>query len=175
MTTSTPSDPQPISNQARLLTMIGMVLALLLAALDQTIVATAGPEIQKSLNIQPSLYTWLTISYLVSSTVVVTIYGKLGDLYGRKPSNPRPGETALAWTFWQIIAMFATFVIGLIAFIITERRAKDPLLDLSLFKNRTFALGNLTGFVLQSAFFRPSCSCHCSWSMWSDYRPRSRD
>jgi EmrB/QacA subfamily drug resistance transporter len=297
MTTAAQTDTQTISDQARLMTMIGMILALLLAALDQTIVATAGPAIQKSLGIQPSLYTWLTISYLVSSTVVVTIYGKLGDVYGRKPimvfgvllfllgsllcgfawdagsligfraiqglgagallttafaivadlyppaergkingalagiiglssilgpllggwitdafgwkwvffvniplgaialsfigtrmpfikpatargpidfagaiwlivsvvplllalslgnSNPQPGQTAFAWNSWQIMALFATFVVGLIAFLFTERHAKDPLLDLSLFQNRTFALGNLASFVLQSAFF----------------------
>ncbi len=296
-TTPTPIDTPAISNQARLMTMIGMILALLLAALDQTIVATAGPAIQKSLGIPASLYTWLTIAYLVSSTVVVTIYGKLGDLYGRKPimvfgvllflvgsllcglawdatsligfraiqglgagallttafaivadlyppaergkingalagiiglssilgpllggwitdsfgwkwvffiniplgaialtfigtrmpfvkpatargpidfagaiwlivsvvplllalslgsSEPQPGQTAFAWTSWQIIGMFAVFVVGLIAFLITERHAKDPLLDLNLFQNRTFAFGNLAGFVLQSAFF----------------------
>jgi EmrB/QacA subfamily drug resistance transporter len=299
MTTPAPLETKSpaFSNQARLMTMIGMILALLLAALDQTIVATAGPAIQNGLGIPASLYTWLTIAYLVSSTVVVTIYGKLGDVYGRKPimvfgvllfllgsllcgfawdagsligfravqglgagallttafaivadlyppaergkingvlagiiglssilgpllggwitdsfgwrwvfyiniplgaialtfiglrmpfvkpttargpidfagaiwlivsvvplllalslgsSNPQPGQTAFAWSSWQIIAMFAVFVIGLIAFLITERRAKDPLLDLSLFQNRTFALGNLAGFVLQSAFF----------------------
>jgi Major Facilitator Superfamily len=51
------------------------------------------------------------------------------------------------------MALFATFIIGLIAFLFTERRAKDPLLDLNLFQNRTFALGNLASFVLQSAFF----------------------
>ena len=288
--------PTVLSPQTRSLTLIGIVLALLLGALDQTIVATAGPAIQKDLQIQPSLYTWLTISYLVSSTVVVPIYGKLGDLYGRKPiivfglalfligsllcglawnpltlilfrafqglgagalfttafaivadlyppaergrvsgmlggvfglasvlgplvggaitdsfswhwvffvnlplgalalgfiaarmplirnanahgrvdyagaiwlvvsvvpllvalslgkSNPQPGETAFAWGSWQVIAMLAVFVIGLIAFVLTERRTEDPLLDLSLFTNRTFAVGNLAIFVLGAGF-----------------------
>ncbi|MDP2269897.1 MAG: MDR family MFS transporter [Archangium sp.] len=62
----------------------GMLLAMFLAALDQTIVATAGPDMQRSLDIDASLYTWITTGYLVSSTVLVPVYGKLSDLYGRK-------------------------------------------------------------------------------------------
>jgi EmrB/QacA subfamily drug resistance transporter len=286
-----------LTPQDRTLTLIGILIALLLGALDQTIVATAGPAIQKDLQIQPSLYTWLTISYLVSSTVVVPIYGKLGDLYGRKPiilfglavflvgsllcglswsaltlilfrafqglgagalfttafaivadlyppaeraringslggvfglssvlgplvggaitdafswhwvffvnlplglialgfislrmplirrnitqhvkvdyagafwlivavvplllalslgkSDPQPGETAFAWGSWQVLGMLGLFVVGLTAFLITERRAADPLIDLRLFNIRTFAIGNLAIFVLGAGF-----------------------
>src|SRR5512138_2808506 len=65
-------------------TMIGALLGLLLAALDQTIVSTAGPFIQKDLAIEPGIYVWITTAYLVASTVLVPIYGKLSDLYGRK-------------------------------------------------------------------------------------------
>ena len=65
--------------------MAGVLLALLLSGLDQTIVATAGPEIQRDLSIPASLYAWLTTSYLVASTVMLPIYGKLSDIYGRKP------------------------------------------------------------------------------------------
>jgi EmrB/QacA subfamily drug resistance transporter len=64
--------------------MVGALLGLLLAALDQTIVSTAGPFIQKDLAIEPGLYVWITTSYLVASTVLVPIYGKLSDLYGRR-------------------------------------------------------------------------------------------
>lgn len=61
-----------------------MLLAMFLAALDQTVVATAGPDMQRALNIDASLYTWITTGYLVSSTVLVPVYGKLSDLFGRK-------------------------------------------------------------------------------------------
>lgn len=61
-----------------------MLLAMFLAALDQTVVATAGPEMQKALHIDASLYTWITTAYLVSSTVLVPVYGKLSDVFGRK-------------------------------------------------------------------------------------------
>lgn len=73
-----------LSAQEKVLTLVGVLMALFLAALDQTVVATAGPKIQEGLGIAPSLYTWLTTSYLVASTVLVPVYGKLSDLYGRK-------------------------------------------------------------------------------------------
>ena len=64
--------------------MIGALLGLFLAALNQTIVSTAGPFIQKDLSIEPGIYVWITTAYLVASTVLVPIYGKLSDLYGRR-------------------------------------------------------------------------------------------
>lgn len=65
-------------------TLVGTLLGMLLAALDQTIVATAGPAIQQDLHIQPALYAWLTTSYLVASAVMTPIWGKLSDLFGRR-------------------------------------------------------------------------------------------
>jgi MFS family permease len=49
------------------LTLVGTLLGMLLAALDQTIVATAGLAIQRDLHIEPALYAWLTMSYLVAA------------------------------------------------------------------------------------------------------------
>ncbi|WP_437675368.1 MDR family MFS transporter [Sorangium sp. So ce131] len=77
--------PVELTRQEKVFTMAGTLLGLLLAALDQTIVATAGPLIQRDLHIEPSLYVWITTAYLVASTVLVPIYGKLSDLFGRKP------------------------------------------------------------------------------------------
>ncbi len=294
-TQAAPSSALALSPQARGQILLGVILALLLGALDQTIVSTAGPAIQSDLKITNSLYTWLTIGYLVSSTVVVPIYGRLGDLYGRKiiilfgmslfivasllcaiswdalslilfrslqglgggalfttafaivadlyppaergringalggvfglssvlgplvggfitdnfswhwiflvnlplgliamafifrmpnlrsshaggkidfagafwlvvaviplllalslgKSNPQPGETSYAWTSPQILGGFALFVVGLGAFILTELRSSDPLVDLKFFRNRTFALGNLAIFFLGAGF-----------------------
>jgi EmrB/QacA subfamily drug resistance transporter len=62
----------------------GVMLALLLASLDQTIVGTAMPRIIADLN-GLDYYAWVTTAYLVTSTVVVPIAGKLGDMFGRKP------------------------------------------------------------------------------------------
>ncbi len=292
---SMPAIPE-LTQQEKTFTLIGALLGLLLAALDQTIVATAGPAIQKDLNIEQSLYTWITTAYLVTSTMMVPIYGKLSDIYGRKPilligigiflagsvlcglssapwmiiasravqglgsaalftsafaiisdifppavrgrytglfgavfglssvigplaggfltdnfswhwvfyvnlpigaialafiiskmpklqlsqSKPTidflgaflllitvvplllalslgkttitPGETGFLWGSWQILGMFAVSLVGLIAFLITEQRVKDPILDLKLFNIRTFAIGNLAAFVLGAGF-----------------------
>ena len=69
--------------EARRITVIALVIVLLLGALDQTIVSTAMPRIVAQLQ-GLSLYAWVTTVYLLSSTVMVPIWGKLGDLYGRK-------------------------------------------------------------------------------------------
>ena len=68
----------------RRITIIGVMIVFLLSALDQTIVSTAMPVIISQLH-GLALYSWVTTSYLLSSTVMVPIWGKLGDIYGRKP------------------------------------------------------------------------------------------
>ncbi|WP_027892850.1 MDR family MFS transporter [Calidithermus chliarophilus] len=292
----TPFKTPELTPQERLFTLLGTLLGLLLAALDQTIVATAGPAIQRDLSIEPSLYVWITTAYLVTSTVFVPIYGKLSDLYGRKPvliaaisifllgsllcglaqsavqlilfralqglgsaglfttafaiiadifppavrgrytglfgavfglssvvgplvggfltdniswhwvffvnlpvgavalafivlrmpllrlserrpvidylgaawllvftvplllalslgkTQLSPGETGYLWGSWQILGMFALALAGLAGFLLTERRVKEPILPLSLFANRTFAVGNAASFVLGAGF-----------------------
>lgn len=67
----------------RRLTFIALMIVFLLSALDQTIVSTAMPTIVAELK-GLDLYPWVTTSYLLTSTVMVPIWGKLGDLYGRK-------------------------------------------------------------------------------------------
>jgi EmrB/QacA subfamily drug resistance transporter len=62
----------------------GTMMALLLAALDQTVVGTAMPRIIADLN-GLDFYSWVITAYLVCSTIMVPIAGKLGDLFGRKP------------------------------------------------------------------------------------------
>ncbi|WAS87085.1 MDR family MFS transporter [Corallococcus sp. NCRR] len=72
------------SRSQKAFTLAGALLGLLLAALDQTIVATAGPTIQADLHIAPEHYPWLTTAYLVASTMMVPVWGKLSDLLGRR-------------------------------------------------------------------------------------------
>jgi len=62
----------------------GLMTALFLAALDQTIVATALPRVVGDLG-GLSQYSWVFTAYMLASTVTVPLYGKLGDLYGRRP------------------------------------------------------------------------------------------
>src|SRR3979411_3381081 len=73
-----------LTTRIKVLATVGVMLALLLAALDQTIVGTALPRLVADLN-GLDRYSWLITGYLVASTVVVPIAGKLGDLFGRKP------------------------------------------------------------------------------------------
>ena len=61
-----------------------MMLGMFLAALDTTIVGTAMPSIVGKLG-GITLYSWVFSAYLLTSTTTVPIYGKLADLYGRKP------------------------------------------------------------------------------------------
>jgi EmrB/QacA subfamily drug resistance transporter len=63
---------------------VGVALALLLAALDQTIVGVAMPRIVSELH-GLSYYAWVTTAYLITSTALVPVAGKLGDMFGRKP------------------------------------------------------------------------------------------
>ena len=62
----------------------GLMLGMLLASLDQTIVATSLPTIVGDLGGLNHL-SWVVTAYLLSSTISTPLYGKLGDLYGRKP------------------------------------------------------------------------------------------
>jgi EmrB/QacA subfamily drug resistance transporter len=73
----------PLSHRQVLVAFSGLLLAMFLAALDQTIVATALPTIVGDLGGLERL-SWVVTSYLLAQTVVTPIYGKLGDLYGRK-------------------------------------------------------------------------------------------
>ncbi len=86
MATPTPSDAaigqQPATGSIRLVVAsIGVLL--LLAALDQTIVSTALPTIVADLGGLDHL-SWVVTAYILASTVAAPLYGKLGDLYGRR-------------------------------------------------------------------------------------------
>ncbi|HEX8700703.1 MAG TPA: MDR family MFS transporter [Myxococcaceae bacterium] len=281
----------------KVFTLVGALLGLLLAALDQTIVATAGPALQADLGIPASLYPWITTSYLVASTVMVPLWGKLSDLFGRRSvlvagilifltgsflcgvawdtmslilfravqglgsaslftsalavvadlyppaergkyqglfggvfalsslagplaggfitdtfgwhwvffinlpvgalaltviflrmpalrprgsarpkldllgaaclvlvvvplllalslgrSHVAPGELGFAWGSWQVVGLFVLAAVGVTLFLAVESRASEPLLDLKLFQDRTFALGNLAVFIIGAGF-----------------------
>lgn len=293
------SDATRLPGRQKAFTLVGVMLGMLLAALDQTIVATAGPTIQKELAIEPSLYTWITTSYLVASTVLVPIWGKLSDMLGRRRvllagiavflggsvlcgvsqsaaqlivfravqgigsaslftsalaviadlfvpaergkfqglfgavfglssvvgplvggfitdalgwhwcffinlpvgavavsfiltrmprlrratvegerptvdvlgalalglavvplllalslgrAELRAEETGWLWASWQILSLLALALLGFVAFVLVEGRARDPIVDLKLFTNRTFALGNLATFIAGMPF-----------------------
>lgn len=75
---------QHFTEAEKRITLAGVAIVFLLSALDQTIVSTAMPRIIAELH-GLALIAWVTTSYMLASTVMVPIWGKLGDLFGRKP------------------------------------------------------------------------------------------
>ena len=73
-----------LSPRAKLEILGAILLALFLFALDQTVVGTALPVIVTDLN-GNSLYTWVVTIYLLTATISGPIYGRLSDLFGRRP------------------------------------------------------------------------------------------
>ena len=81
----TPDTPGAILDRRTLIPVFGaLMLGMFLAALDQTIVSTALPTIVGDLGGLNHL-SWVVTSYLLASTASTPLYGKLGDMYGRKP------------------------------------------------------------------------------------------
>jgi len=72
-----------LSSRTKILILAGVLLGLFLAALDQTVVATALPAIIADLQ-GIDLLAWVSAGYLIASTTTVPIYGKLSDLFGRR-------------------------------------------------------------------------------------------
>src|ERR1700724_2948519 len=107
-----PGGPQAIERR-RVLVIIGaLLLGMLLAALDQTIVATALPTIAGDLHGLSHL-SWVVTSYLLATTVSTPLWGKLGDMYGRK----RFFQAAIViFLIGSALSGFANSMIELIAF-----------------------------------------------------------
>ncbi|HET7142345.1 MAG TPA: MDR family MFS transporter [Candidatus Limnocylindria bacterium] len=80
---SPPTIRGSVSNKRLVAIMVGVLLGMLLSALDQTVVGTALPQIVADLG-GLDHYSWVVTSYLLTSTVGVPIYGKLSDIYGRR-------------------------------------------------------------------------------------------
>ncbi|HEV2087745.1 MAG TPA: MDR family MFS transporter, partial [Cryptosporangiaceae bacterium] len=92
-----PEDPRPVLTPKQILTvMAALMTGMLLAALDQTIVSTALPTIVGKLG-GLDHYAWVITAYLLTSTASMPLYGKISDLYGRRP---------------VLLFAIATFVVG---------------------------------------------------------------
>ena len=107
---STAESAVNLSPRAKLEILGAILLALFLFALDQTVVGVALPRIVTDLN-GNDLYTWVVTIYLLTATISGPIYGKLSDLFGRRPiiifavslfliASVRSG---LSQTMWQLI------------------------------------------------------------------------
>jgi EmrB/QacA subfamily drug resistance transporter len=119
--TAAPIDDAPVhvSNRARIEILIAVLLGLFLSALDQTIVGPILPRIVSELH-GSDYYTWVVTAYLLTSTVTVPIYGKLSDLFGRKPMLMTgiglflvgSALSGLSQTMWQLILFRAIQGLG---------------------------------------------------------------
>ena len=78
------SPPVALDRRARQAVVGAVIMALFLASLDQTIVGPALPRIVTDLH-GNDVYSWVVTAYLLTSTIAVPVYGKLSDVYGRRP------------------------------------------------------------------------------------------
>lgn len=110
-----PGDDAPVTGAAarsrRGVVVAGLMLALALVALDATIVATAVPSIVGQLG-GFSLFAWVFSAYLLAQTVTVPVYGRLSDIYGRKPILLVGvvifvAGSVLAGAAWNMLALIA--------------------------------------------------------------------
>src|SRR5438046_9674512 len=80
----TSAAPVSVDPRTRTQIVVAVLLGLFLAALDQTVVGTALPRIVTELR-GNDIYTWAFTAYLLTATISGPIYGKLSDLFGRRP------------------------------------------------------------------------------------------
>src|SRR5689334_12452467 len=78
------SDDGKLTHRQIMTVLSGLMLGMLLAALDMTIMGTANKTIADQLHGQ-TIQAWVTTAYLITSTISTPLYGKLSDIYGRKP------------------------------------------------------------------------------------------
>jgi len=83
---SSPDDPhaRPLDHAGKRAIVFGVLLPMFVGALDMTIVATALPAIALAFNDYANV-SWIVTVYLLTATVVTPLYGKLSDIYGRRP------------------------------------------------------------------------------------------
>ena len=78
-------DGRPVLSHKEILTiLVGLMMGMFLAALDQTIVATRDPHHRRRPQRPRPARPGSTTAYLITSTIATPLYGKLGDIYGRK-------------------------------------------------------------------------------------------
>jgi MFS family permease len=95
-----PGPPAELSHRQLLVIFSALMLGMLLAALDQTIVATALPTIVGDLGGLNHL-SWVVTAYLLAATVSTPLYGKLGDLYtAASGSSRRPSSSSWSARSW---------------------------------------------------------------------------
>ncbi|BCJ32605.1 MFS transporter [Actinocatenispora thailandica] len=108
--------------------LIGLMLGMFLAALDQTIVSTAIRKIADDLHGLDQM-AWATTAYLITSTIATPLYGKLSDMYGRKPFFL---AAILIFIAGSVACTFATSMYELAAFRAFQGLGGGGLMSLAL-------------------------------------------
>ncbi|MFC5381371.1 DHA2 family efflux MFS transporter permease subunit [Aquipuribacter nitratireducens] len=129
MTAAAPTEAAPALTQRQIYAIFGgLVAGMFLAALDQTIVATAIRTIADDLQ-GLSLQAWTTTAYLITATITTPLYGKLSDLYGRKPLF----LTAITvFVAGSVLCAFATSMVELALFRAVQGLGAGGLFSLAL-------------------------------------------
>ena len=118
----------PLTHRQIVTILIGLMMGMFLAALDQTIVATAIRTIADDLH-GLNHQAWATTAYLITATIVTPLYGKLGDIYGRK----RLFIIAISiFIFGSVLCTFATSMFSLAAFRAVQGLGAGGLFSLAL-------------------------------------------
>ena len=119
---------QPLTHRQIVTILVGLMSGMFLAALDQTIVATAIRTIADDLK-GLEHQAWATTAYLITSTIVTPLYGKLSDIYGRK----RFFTTAITiFVLGSILCTFSTSMLQLAAFRAVQGLGAGGLFSLAL-------------------------------------------
>ncbi|WDG18551.1 MDR family MFS transporter [Microbacterium sp. Clip185] len=112
MSDATRTDQPVMTHRAILLVIFGLMAGMFLSALDQTIVGTAIRTIGDDLH-GLSLQAWVTTAYLIVSTIATPIYGKLSDIFGRRPLFL---FAIIVFIVGSVLASFSTDMVQLAAF-----------------------------------------------------------
>ena len=106
-----PHTPQYLSHKQILVVLGGLMAGMFLAALDQSIVGTALPRIVSEFNSLDKL-SWVVTAYLLTSTASTPLWGKISDLYGRRPLFIAAIVTFLAGSVLSALAQNIEMLIG---------------------------------------------------------------
>ena len=118
----------PLTHKQILTIMAGLMMGMFLAALDQTIVSSAMRVIADDLN-DLAGQAWVVTAYLITSTIVTPLYGKLSDIYGRKRFFT---AAILIFVFGSILCTFATSMPMLASFRAVQGLGAGGLFSLAL-------------------------------------------
>ncbi|WP_413811731.1 MDR family MFS transporter [Streptomyces sp. OE57] len=130
-TTTEPTEPQTparLTHRQVVTVLSGLVLGMFLAALDQTVVSSALRTIADDLH-GLTAQAWVTTAYLVTGTIVTPLYGKLSDIYGRRPVYL---AAIVLFTFGSLLCGFATSIHQLAAFRAVQGLGGGGLMSLAM-------------------------------------------